>query len=158
MLILSYCGFESHLSQLEMVLGCIGFVMSASNIGYLCTYCLMPEVSLPNFFMPPRELEQTMRSLRASALSRPPPRTLFGDHNPPQTQPMDSCEAHLALLLQQSSQVRTLQDVNEFLKSRRAGRDVQIEAGHYQEISTKHAQRLSRIFTSKPLPSYSEHK
>ena len=29
---------------------------------------------LPDFFMPPNKLEQTMRSLRAAALSRPPPR------------------------------------------------------------------------------------
>ena len=33
-------------------------------------------VELPNFFMPPHELEQTMRALRAAALSRPQPRTL----------------------------------------------------------------------------------
>ena len=31
---------------------------------------------MPNFFMPPQELEQTMRALRAAALSRPRPRTL----------------------------------------------------------------------------------
>ena len=33
-------------------------------------------VEMPNFFMPPHELEQTMRSLRAAALSRPQPRPL----------------------------------------------------------------------------------
>lgn len=98
-----------------------------------------------------------MRSLRASALSRPPPRTLFGGRSPLQTQPMDTRERHAALSLQQSSRVRTLQDVNEFLKSRRASRDVKTQSDQCREISTKDAQRLSRIFTSKPLPSFSDH-
>ena len=34
----------------------------------------VPTIDLPDFFMPPHKLEQTMRSLRAAALSRPPPR------------------------------------------------------------------------------------
>lgn len=33
-----------------------------------------PKIQLPNFFMPPQELEQTMRRLKMTALTRPPPR------------------------------------------------------------------------------------
>ena len=33
-----------------------------------------PKIQLPNFFMPPHELEQTMRRLKMTALTRPPPR------------------------------------------------------------------------------------
>ena len=109
----------------------------------------MPEVCLPNFFMPPQELERTMKVLRASTLARPPPRTLFEGHCSSQHQldyTHDSCTT-------QSSAVRTLEDVNHFLKSRRAsGRDeTPSSLDQCQSMSTKAVQRLSRIFVSQPL-------
>ena len=39
----------------------------------------LPKIQLPNFFLPPQELEQTMRQLKMTALTRPPPRGL--DHS-----------------------------------------------------------------------------
>ena len=129
---------------------------------YLHAYTLtyysiqMPEISLPNFFMPPQELEMTMRSLRASALSRPPPRSLFQGHSPPHHQMGTRDSSHTAS--SQSSGVRTLQDVNQFLESRRLSSDVQSQSrsARCQELSAKAAQRLSRIFTSQPLQTHSE--
>ena len=130
----------------------------------------VPEVTLPNFFMPPLELERAMRSLRVSALTRPPPRELF--HSPSSGQPhppgretghltsSDSASTHpplpqsvrtlqdVASTLPQS--VRTLQDVDQFLRSRRGA------SGHHQTLSDKETQRLSRIFSSKPLQTTSE--
>ena len=121
----------------------------------------MPEISLPNFFMPPQELEHTMRSLRASALTRPPPRKLFGGHNlPPQSQPDSHNSSHtVSSSSSQWSAVRTLRDVNQFLKLRRAGGDTQLQASstaQHQTLSDKAAQRLSRIFTSRPPQTHSE--
>jgi hypothetical protein len=121
----------------------------------------MPEISLPNFFMPPQELEHTMRSLRASALTRPPPRKLFGGHNlPPQSQPNCHNSSHtVSSSSSQWSAVRTLRDVNQFLKLRRASGDTQLQASstaQHQTLSDKAAQRLSRIFTSRPPQTHSE--
>ena len=116
----------------------------------------VPEVTLPNFFMPPLELERAMRSLRVSALTRPPPRELF--HTPSSGQPhlperetghltsSDSALTHPSL----PQSVRTLQDVDQFLRSRRGA------SGHHQTLSDKETQRLSRIFSSKPLQTTSE--
>lgn len=101
-----------------------------------------PEVPLPNFFMPPLELEQTMRSLRASALSRPPPKNLFEGHSPPGHQ----CTAHSP---KDFTRVRTLQDVSRYLSSRRSSRDTCPPRHH--ELSFKDTERLARIFASKPL-------
>ncbi|XP_065885482.1 uncharacterized protein [Dysidea avara] len=38
----------------------------------------LPKIHLPNFFLPPQGLEQTMRQRKMTALTRPPPRGL--DH------------------------------------------------------------------------------
>jgi len=88
-------------------------------------------IHLPNFFMPPHELEQSMRSLRASVLSRPPPRrnqeSAFDHH------------------ISTKQGFRTLQEVNQYLESRRTG-----DAGQTEEISASQTQRIARIFSSKP--------
>ena len=91
------------------------------SIYFICAFhsLTVPEVQLPNFFMPPQELEQAMRSLRASALSRPPPPGLFGSTPTYPQEVRDDTQdvAHRALSTQSS--VRTLQDVDQFLRSRR---------------------------------------
>jgi len=81
--------------------------------------------------MPPHELEQSMRSLRASVLSRPPPRrnqeSAFDHH------------------ISTKQGFRTLQEVNQYLESRRTG-----DVGQTEEISASQTQRIARIFSSKP--------
>ena len=132
----------------------------------------VPEVSLPNFFMPPEELERAMRSLRAAALARPPPRKLFyadhtHSHHPQEKAARNPTCGDLdgggdqrlrgrgggdiagRLVSCSPQSVRTAQDVDQFLRSRRAsGRAGDTQP---QTLSDRDAQRLSRIFASKPL-------
>ena len=95
-----------------------------------------------------------MRSLRASALTRPPPRKLFDRHNlPPESQPDTHNSSHTPSSTSQLSAVRTLHDVNQFLRLRRASGDGGLQApsaAQPRALSDKAAQRLSRIFTSRP--------
>ena len=126
-------------------------------LSFLCVFLPgsagVPEVTLPNFFMPPLELERAMRSMRASALARPPPRTLFQPHpHTPEEErdPSGSPQLHpTGPPPSLPPSIRTAQDVDTFLKSRRQAATT--AAGHSNKLSDKDAQRLSRIFTSKPL-------
>ena len=97
-----------------------------------------PKVHLPNFFMPPHELEQSMRSLRrACVLSRPPPRTQVASHDPDKR----TAGGHVST----KQAFRTLREVNQYLESRRAGGEAQT-----RELSASQTQRIARIFSSKP--------
>jgi hypothetical protein len=111
----------------------------------------VPEVALPNFFMPPLELERAMRSLRASALARPPPRTLFHTlSTPPHLQERDASGGDATPSTSPPS-LRTPQDVDQFLRSRRHQASTAGGKNHRQTLSDKDTQRLSRIFSSKLL-------
>ena len=95
-----------------------------------------PKVHLPNFFMPPHELEQSMRSLRACVLSRPP-RTQVTGHDPDKRtvdRPVSTKQVFT-----------TLQEVNQYLESRRTG-----DGAQTMELSASQTQRVARIFSSKP--------
>ena len=151
----------------------------------------LPEINLPNFFMPLHELERTMRSLRASVLTRPSPSTLFETeeekgrrgrhhhtshhHHQHHNSDPDHCihEHDVPATTEQTktlSSVKTFRDVDQMLKSRRA-RDTETltplttaltantaaEASDQQHtLSSETAERLSRIFTSKPLATHQQ--
>ena len=87
-------------------------------------------------------------------MCRPPPRYLFGGHSPPQDQVSSTRDSQAAA----SSGAHTLQDVSQFLKSRRVSSDAHPQAlsGRKQELSFKDTERLARIFASRPLQSHSE--
>ena len=125
-------------------------IFPLSSILYCTCSVHLPEISLPNFFMPLHELERTMRSLRASVLVRPPPATLFEteeekgrrghrhiSHHHHQHHNMCPDHCHLPsrgnnhILLehntpattgdtQRSSSVKTFRDVDQLLRCRRA--------------------------------------
>ena len=131
-----------------------------------------------------------MRSLRASVLSRPPPPSLFeaggggGRHShtstPHQQHASTTDSAHHHRLhhdtlptdrhtaadsiTQRSGSVKTFQDVDQLLKSRRAmqnrvGEDARTAGVVHDQrptLSNEKAQRLSRIFTSQPRHTNSE--
>ena len=92
---------------------------------------------LPNFFMTPQQLEESMRSLRAGALSRPPPRT-HSEHPPRVPSP---AQGHRGSV--EASHLRTLQEVRAYLESRRTA-----EKPQSREVSAAETQRLARIFSS----------
>lgn len=108
---------------------------------------------LPNFFMPPHELEQSMRSLRASALSRPPPRLpgLFLTHQSRWRESRGTVGADSSC---GQRTFRTVQEINEYLESRR---DPEADVAKQlppqrrpRELTTTEADRIARIFSSKP--------
>ncbi len=88
---------------------------------------------LPNFFMPPAELEESMRRLRASALSRPMPRTKVGQEN----QATGSSGG--------TQTVNTLKEVQQYLNSRKIER---LSSETKPNVSTSETQRIARIFSS----------
>ena len=101
----------------------------------------LPTFQLPNFFMTPQQLEESMRSLRTGALSRAPPRT---PHPPPTTTACTQCYRHCVPTV--ASHLKTLQEVRSYLDSRRtAATDRRPKA---KEISAMETQRLARIFSS----------
>ena len=109
----------------------------------------LPTFQLPNFFMTPQQLEESMRSLRAGALSRAPPRT--HPHHPPPTTTTTThnmraqCHHHHCVP-SVASHLKTLQEVRSYLESRRtAMTDTRPKA---KEISAMETQRLARIFSS----------
>ena len=90
---------------------------------------------LPNFFMPPGELEESMRRLRTSALSRPAPRTR------PQKENQTTRSSGGA------QTVSTLQEVQQYLDSRKVQR---LSNGTKQlDITSNETQRIARIFSSR---------
>lgn len=107
---------------------------------------------LPNFFMPPEELEVSMRRLRASALTRPPPRLWQGvekenkmlltnrgaqlKHTASNSQGMSSAET-----------LRTLQEAHKYLDTQKGQRSrVSVLP---KDISSFETQRIARIFSSQ---------
>ena len=106
----------------------------------------LPTFRLPNFFMTPQQLEESMRSLRAGALSsRPPPRT--HPHYPPSTTTVSCAQAqchHITAGSSVANHLKTLQEVRAYLESRRTAAD----RPQAQEISAVETQRLARIFSS----------
>ena len=106
----------------------------------------LPTFQLPNFFMTPQQLEESMRSLRAGALSRTPPR--IPTHHPPPTTAhnMQAQCHHHHCVPSVASHLKTLQEVRSYLESRRtATTDTRPKA---KEISAMETQRLARIFSS----------
>ena len=85
-----------------------------------------PTVDLPDFFMQPHKLEQTMRSLRAAALSRPPPRKLLVES-----------EGKPSRIFERPDQP----------KWTKAGSQT-IDA--HELLSPAEMQRIARVFSSKP--------
>lgn len=103
---------------------------------------LPPSVRLPNFFMTPQQLEESMRSLRAGALSRPPPKTHSGATSPPK--PAWLQEHHHSHHESLAAHLKTLQEVRAYLEARRTvDRSPQT-----CEISAAETQRLARIFST----------
>ena len=96
-------------------------------------------VKLPNFFMTPQQLEESMRSLRASALSRAPPRAGL-DIPQPKTASPQRVQCHRESV---AAHLKTLQEVRAYLESRRT-----TERPHTREVSASETQRLARIFSS----------
>ena len=98
-----------------------------------------PSIKLPNFFMSPQQLEESMRLLRAGALSRTPPKTrcdLLSSTVPAHARCQQSKSA--------ANHLKTLQEVRAYLESRRtAGPE-----GGRQEMSAAETKRLARIFSS----------
>ena len=107
----------------------------------------LPTFQLPNFFMTPQQLEESMRSLRAGALSRTPPRTHAHHHPPPTTTASMQAQCHHQHCVPSvASHLKTLQEVRSYLESRRtAVTDTRPKA---KEISAMETQRLARIFSS----------
>ena len=83
----------------------------------------VPMINLPDFFMPPHKLEQTMRSLRAAALSRPPPRDVLNER------PAKVCGETERL------------DHNNSMK---------IGPQTVLDLSSAEIQRIAKVFSSKP--------
>lgn len=95
-------------------------------------------IKLPNYFMTPQQLEESMRSLRAGALSRAPPRACLDI--PPETAPPQPVQCHRESV---AAHLKTLQEVRAYLESRRTA-----ERPQTREISASETQRLARIFSS----------
>ena len=93
---------------------------------------------LPNFFLPPQELQETMRSLRLTALSRPLPTYT---HPPPGRQ-VSSGDSSLM-----STPERLEQSLEQLLRSYRQGRTV---AQPKATFDARETDRIARIFASKP--------
>ena len=95
-------------------------------------------VKLPNFFMTPQQLEESMRSLRVGALSRAPPRSCLDV--PLKTAPPQHVRCHRESV---AAHLKTLQEVRAYLESRRTA-----ERPQTREMSASETQRLARIFSS----------
>ena len=93
---------------------------------------------LPNFFLPPQELQETMRSLRLTALSRPPPTYT----RPPPGRQVSSGDSSLM-----STPERLEQSLEQLLRSYRQGRTV---AQPKATFDARETDRIARIFASKP--------
>lgn len=93
---------------------------------------------LPNFFLPPQELQETMRSLRMAALSRPPPTYT----RPPPSRQASSGDSSLM-----STPERLEQSLEQLLRSYRQGRTV---AQPKATFDARETDRIGRIFASKP--------
>ncbi len=109
----------------------------------------LPTFQLPNFFMTPQQLEESMRSLRAGALSRAPPRTIHAHYPPPTTTATSCMQAqchHHHYMPSVTTHLKTLQEVRSYLESRRTA--VADRRPKDQEISAMETQRLARIFSS----------
>jgi hypothetical protein len=90
--------------------------------------------------MTPQQLEESMRSLRAGALSRAPPRT----HT---TTPCVQAQCHHHHCVPSvTTHLKTLQEVRTYLESRRTA--VADRRPKDKEISAMETQRLARIFSS----------
>ena len=99
-----------------------------------------------------------MRSLRASALARPPPAGLF-DHHSTQHHMQEKATTAPSHRVQtsHSSSIKTLQDVDQFLRSRRqTTSNSRGSSSDCQTLADRDAQRLSKIFSSKPLQTSSK--
>ena len=95
-------------------------------------------VKLPNFFMTPEQLEESMRTLRAGALSRAPPKTC--SDQPPSATHAQHVQCHRDSV---ATHLKTLQEVRAYLESRRTA-----ERPPNREITTAETQRLARILSS----------
>ena len=104
----------------------------------------LPTFRLPNFFMTPQQLEESMRSLRAGALSRAPPRT--HSHNPPPTTTTTQTQCPHQCASSVTTHLKTLQEVRSYLESRRTAATDRRPTS--KEISAVETQRLARIFSS----------
>ena len=93
---------------------------------------------LPNFFLPPQELQETMRSLRLAALSGPPPTHT----RPPPGRQVSSGGSSLM-----STPERLEQSLEQLLRSYRQGRTA---ARPKATFDAKETDRIARIFASKP--------
>ena len=93
---------------------------------------------LPNFFLPPQELQETMRSLRLAALSRPPPICT----RPPPGRQVSSGDSSLM-----STPERLEQSLEQLLRSYRQGQTV---AQPKATFDARETDRIARIFASKP--------
>ncbi len=119
----------------------------------------VPGIRLPNFFMPPHELEQSMRSLRALALSRPPPR--LPGLLPTQQSYWSGRENGGGDSSSGQRTFRTVHEINEYLESRRAqvaegddgGGKQQPPQQRPKERTVTETERIARIFSSKPTQS-----
>ena len=100
---------------------------------------------LPNFFMPPQELEESMRRLRTSALSRPAPRTQPMAHKEGQLRPQG---------VKSVPALSTLQEVQKYLGSRRVQR--QARESSPRMADSNETQRIARIFSSRSSLSSTE--
>ncbi len=98
---------------------------------------------MPNFFMPPAELEESMRRLRASALNRPVPRTKAQQENRATRSPGGTHTVH------------TLREVQQYLNSRKFER---LSSEAKPNVSTHETQRIARIFSSMSTPALSPSK
>ena len=106
---------------------------------------------LPNFFMPPEELEESMRRLRTSVLTRPPPRTRWqGTEKENRTASTDTrTQSEPKSTLQSGTRtLRTLQEAHKYLDSRKGQRSP--VAILPQDISSIETQRIAKIFSSRP--------
>ena len=109
----------------------------------------LPTFRLPNFFMTPQQLEESMRSLRAGALSRAPPRT--NSHYPPPTTTTTTCtqaQCSHHSVSSVATHLKTLQEVRSYLESRRTAAAATDRRPKAKEISSMETQRLARIFSS----------
>lgn len=109
---------------------------------------------LPNFFMPPEELEESMRRLRASALTRPPPRTrqvIEKENRTVKSTDIRTPYEPKSTLHDGTGNtrtLRTLQEAHKYLDTRRGQRSpVSVLP---QDVSALETQRIARIFSSRP--------
>ena len=81
-----------------------------------------------------------MRTLRASALSRPPPRRLLQVDRTASSRTNAECDS--------ARTFQTVHEINEYLESRRTANS---QRQRPKELSTEETQRIARIFSLKPV-------